>query len=43
MSTLPKEVFREIIKYGGLKSARDLQPYLKDMFKDVLSTVYKFN
>lgn len=36
MSTLLKEVFREMIKDGGLKSAGDLHSYLKDMFKDVL-------
>jgi transposase-like protein len=36
MSTLPKEVLREMISEGGLKTADDLYGYLKDMFKDAL-------
>ncbi|MDR5659458.1 transposase, partial [Serpentinicella sp. ANB-PHB4] len=36
MSTLPKEVLREMISGGNLKTAGDLQSYLKNMFKDVL-------
>ena len=36
MSTLPKEFLREMITSGNLKSAGDLQSYLKDIFKDVL-------
>lgn len=36
MSTLPKEVLREMINDGNLKTAGDLHSYLKDMFKDVL-------
>lgn len=34
MSTLPKEVLREMINNGNLKTAGDLHSYLKDMFKD---------
>ncbi|WP_156456282.1 IS256 family transposase, partial [Abyssisolibacter fermentans] len=36
MSTLPKEVLREMITQGNLKTAGDLHSYLKDMFKDAL-------
>ncbi|SHJ63899.1 Transposase, Mutator family [Caminicella sporogenes DSM 14501] len=36
MSTLPKEVLRQMISEGGLKTADDLYEYLKDMFKDAL-------
>jgi len=36
MSTLPKEVLREMISGGNLKTAGDLHSYLKDMFKDAL-------
>jgi transposase-like protein len=36
MSTLSKEVLREMIAEGNLKTAGDLHSYLKDMFKDVL-------
>lgn len=36
MSTMPKEVLREMITEGNLKTAGDLQSYLKNMFKDVL-------
>ena len=36
MSTLPKEVLREMITGGNLKTAGDLHSYLKDMFKDAL-------
>jgi len=36
MSTLPKEVLREMITEGNLKTAGDLHSYLKDMFKDAL-------
>ncbi len=39
MSTLPKEVFREMIKDGNLKTADDLHSYLKDMFKDALQEI----
>ncbi|SCL85466.1 hypothetical protein PP176A_0873 [Sporanaerobacter sp. PP17-6a] len=36
MSTLSKEILREMIAEGNLKTARDLHSYLKDMFKDAL-------
>lgn len=36
MSTLPKEVLRNMITDGNLITAGDLYSYLKDMFKDVL-------
>ena len=36
MSTLSKELLREIIKDGDLKTAGDLHSYLKDIFKDTL-------
>lgn len=36
MSTLPKEVLRNMINDGNLETAGDLHSYLKDMFKDVL-------
>ena len=36
MSTLPKEVLRNMITDGNLTTAGDLYSYLKDMFKDVL-------
>lgn len=36
MSSLPKDVLREMISGGNLKTAGDLQSYLKDIFKDVL-------
>ncbi|MEW8974094.1 MAG: IS256 family transposase [Tissierellaceae bacterium] len=36
MSTLPKEVLRNMINDGNLKTAGDLHSYLKDMFKDAL-------
>lgn len=36
MATLPKEVIRNMISEGNLKTAGDLHSYLKDMFKDVL-------
>lgn len=36
MSTMPKEVLREMITGGNLKTAGDLHSYLKDMFKDAL-------
>ena len=36
MSGLPKEVLREMITGGNLKTAGDLHSYLKDMFKDAL-------
>lgn len=36
MSTLPKEVLRNMINDGNLKTAGDLHSYLKDMLKDAL-------
>lgn len=36
MSTIPKEVLREMINDGNLKTAGDLHSYLKDVFKDTL-------
>ncbi|QIB27073.1 IS256 family transposase [Caloranaerobacter azorensis] len=36
MSKLSKEVLRQMISDGGLKTADDLYEYLKDMFKDAL-------
>lgn len=36
MSTLPKEVLREIIKDGKLKTVGDLHSYIKDKFKYAL-------
>ena len=36
MSTMPKEVLRDMITGGNLKTAGDLQLYLKNMFKDAL-------
>lgn len=36
MSTMPKEVLREMITGGNLKTAGDLHSYLKYMFKDAL-------
>ena len=36
MSTLPKEVLRNMIKDGNLKTAEDPHSYLKDIFKDIL-------
>lgn len=36
MSGLPKELLREIITSGGLKTSGDLHSYLKEMFKDTL-------
>lgn len=32
MSTLPKEVLRNMINEGNLKTSGDLHSYLKDMF-----------
>lgn len=36
MSTLPKEVLREMITDGNLKTPGDLHSYLKEIFKDTL-------
>ena len=36
MSSLPKELIREIITSGGLKISKDLLSYLKEIFKDTL-------
>jgi len=36
MSILPKEVLRNMINEGNLKTAEDLHAYLKEMFKDAL-------
>lgn len=36
MGVLPREVLREMITEGNLKTADDLHSFLKDMFKDVL-------
>ncbi len=36
MSTVPKEVLREMITEGDLKTSGDLHSYLKDLFKDTL-------
>lgn len=36
MSTLRKELLKEMIHDGNLKTAGDLQSYLKDLFKDTL-------
>lgn len=36
MSTLPKEVLREMITGGNLKTAGDLHPYLKDALQEML-------
>lgn len=36
MSTLRKELLREMITDGNLKTTGDLQSYLKDLFKDTL-------
>lgn len=36
MSSIPKEVLREMITGGNLKTSGDLHSYMKDMFKDVL-------
>lgn len=36
MTTVPKEVLREMITGGNLRTAGDLHSYLKDMFKDAL-------
>ncbi|WP_026896068.1 IS256 family transposase [Clostridiisalibacter paucivorans] len=36
MSTLPKEVLRDMIKGGNLKTSDDLHSFLKEMFKDAL-------
>lgn len=36
MSTMLKEVLREMIKNGNLETAEDLHSYLKDLFKDAL-------
>ena len=36
MATLPKEVLREMIVDGDLKTVNDLHTYLKEMFKDAL-------
>ena len=36
MATLPKEVLREMIVDGNLKTVNDLHTYLKEMFKDAL-------
>src|SRR5690606_34919459 len=36
MSALQKEVLRNMIKDGNLKTTGDLHSYLKDMFKDIL-------
>ncbi|RJR13043.1 IS256 family transposase [Candidatus Parcubacteria bacterium] len=36
MSALPKEVLRQMISGGNLKTAEDLHGYLKDLFKDAL-------
>ncbi|MEG0857854.1 MAG: hypothetical protein RSG52_15425 [Terrisporobacter sp.] len=36
MSTLKKELIREIIADGSLSNASDIGNYLKDMFKDVI-------
>jgi len=36
MSTVRKEVLRELIADGNLKTAGDLHSYLKDLFKDTL-------
>ncbi len=34
MSTLPKEVLRQMIKGNDLKSVGDIHSFLKDLFKD---------
>lgn len=34
MSTLPKEVLRQMIKENDLKSVGDIHSFLKDLFKD---------
>ena len=36
MSILPKEILREMIVEGDLKTVNDLHTYLKEMFKDTL-------
>ena len=36
MSTIPKEVLREMINDGNLETAGDLHSYLKEVFKDAL-------
>jgi len=36
MATLPKEVLRNMINNGNLKTTSDLHAYLKNMFKCVL-------
>ncbi len=36
MSTIPKEVLREMINDGNLEMAGDLHSYLKEVFKDAL-------
>ena len=36
MATLPKEILRNMINEGNLKTAEDLHAYLKEMFKDAL-------
>lgn len=36
MKALPKEVLREMIVVGNLKTANDLHSYLREMFKDAL-------
>lgn len=39
MSTLPKEVLRNMINEGNLKTSKDLHSYLKNMFKDALQEI----
>lgn len=36
MGSIPKEVLREMITGGNLKTSGDLHFYLRDMIKDVL-------
>ena len=36
MATVPKEVLRDMIEEGDLKTVNDLHTYLKEMFKDAL-------
>ncbi len=36
MSSLPREVLREMISVANLKTAWDILSYLKDIFKDAL-------
>ncbi len=36
MSTLPKEILRQMIKENVLKTVGDIHSFLKDLFKDSL-------